>query len=340
MKRKSLSFERLENRRQMASDWMNAVNPLDVNSSGEVTPLDVLLIVNDVNQSGSRELPSVSTGTKATALVDVNGDGAVSPIDAWKVVSALQLYSVDPMIEFSNASGENSGSLFDGRTLPDTKVTIEQLASVLPLKWTFTADANGEFQGFDVGFQSKAVRVTAVDPLGRTISKDMVFSPGEAEPLLTAIGSNGPAIGDVAPEVALLNQNGELVSLKETLKSGPVVLYFYPKDNTPKCSVQAQDFRDKSAEMQALGVTVLGVSVDPVESHLEFANQYDLNFDILADDGKTASSEYGVLSQLNGQPIALRTTYLIGADGVIREIFRDVDVSVHGNRVLDALKAM
>ena len=89
MKRKSLSFERLENRRQMASDWMNAVNPLDVNSSGEVTPLDVLLIINDVNQSGSRELPSISAGAKATTLLDVNGDGAVSPIDAWRVVSAL-----------------------------------------------------------------------------------------------------------------------------------------------------------------------------------------------------------------------------------------------------------
>ena len=340
MKRKSLSFERLENRRQMASDWMNAVNPLDVNSSGEVTPLDVLLIVNDVTLSGSRELPSVAAGSTIPALVDVNGDGAVSPIDAWRVVSALQFYSVEPMIEFSNASPENSGSMFDGRTLPGTKVTIEQLASVLPLKWTFTSDASGEFQGFDVGLQSKVVRVTAVDPLGRKISQDMVFTPGEAEPSLTSIANSGPAIGDVAPEVALLNQNGELVSLKETLNSGPVVLYFYPKDNTPKCSIEAQDFRDKSAEMQALGVTVLGVSVDPVESHMEFANQYSLNFDILADDGMSTSSDYGVLSQFNGKPIALRTTFLIGSDGVIREIFRDVDVSIHGKRVLDALKAM
>ncbi len=340
MKRKSLMFERLENRRQMASDWMNAVNPLDVNSSGEVTPLDVLIIVNEVNESGSRELPSVPSGSTVRALVDVNGDGAVSPIDAWRVVNALQLYSVEPMIAFSNASPEGSGSVFDGRTLPDTKVTIEQLAAVLPLKWTFTSDANGEFDGFDVGLQSKAVRVTAVDPLGRSITKDMIFTPGEAEPELTAVASNGPAIGEMAPEVSLLNQNGELVSLKETLKQGPVVLYFYPKDNTPKCSIQAQDFRDKSAEMQALGVTVLGVSVDPVESHLEFANQYSLNFDILADDSMTASTEYGVLTQLNGKPIALRTTFLIGSDGVIREIFRDVDVSIHGNRVLDALRAM
>lgn len=338
--RKSLRFERLENRCLMASDWMNAVNPLDVNSSGEVSPLDVLLIVNELNRQGSRVLPSVEVGSTVTALVDVNGDGAVSPIDAWKVVNALALASVEPMIEFSNASPENTGSMFKGRTLPDTKVVIEQLAAALPLRWTFLSDANGEFNGFDAGLQGKAVRVTAVDPLGRSLTHDLIFTPGEAEPSLTAIASKGPAIGDVAPEVSLLNQNGEAVSLQETLKQGPVVLYFYPKDNTPKCSIQAQDFRDKSAEMQALGVTVLGVSVDPVESHLEFANQYSLNFDILADDGMKASTDYGVLSEFNGMPIALRTTFLIGSDGVIREIFRDVDVSVHGNRVLDALKAL
>jgi peroxiredoxin Q/BCP len=256
------------------------------------------------------------------------------------VVNALALYSVEPKIEFSNASPENSGSIFNGRTLPDTKVVIEQLAAAQPLRWTFTSDATGEFNGFDAGLQGKVVRVTAVDPLGRSITHDLVFTPGNAEPALTAIASGGPTIGDVAPEVSLLNQNGEMVSLKETLKKGPVVLYFYPKDNTPKCSIEAQDFRDKSAEMQALGVTVLGVSVDPVESHLEFANQYSLNFDILADVGATASSEYGVLSEFNGKPIALRTTFLIGSDGVIREIFRDVDVSIHGRRVLDALKAM
>ena len=299
-----------------------------------------MLIVNDLNQQGSRILPIVTPGSPVSALIDVSGDGAVSPIDAWKVVNALSLVSTEPMLEFSNASPTNDGSMFNGRTLPDTKVVVEQLAAAQPLRWTFTSDANGEFNGFDAGLQGQAVRVTAVDPLGRSITHDLVFLPGEAEPSLTAIAFTGPKIGDVAPEVSLLNQNGETVSLRETLENGPVVLYFYPKDNTPKCSIEAQDFRDKSAEMQALGVTVLGVSVDPVESHLEFANQYSLNFDILADDGMTASSEYGVLSQFKGKPIALRTTYLISSDGVIREIFRDVDVSIHGKRVLDALKAM
>ncbi len=341
MKRKSLKFEQLENRRVMASDWTNAVNPLDVNSSGEVSPLDALLIINDLNQFGSRILPNVAAGTTVPALIDASGDGAVSPFDAFKVVNALGMYAaIEPMIEFSNASGENAGSVFNGRTSPETKVVIEQLAAALPVKWSFTSDDKGEFKGFDAGFQGQAVRVTAVDPLGRSITHDLIFKPGEAEPALTAIASRGPAIGDVAPEVSLLNQNGEMVSLKETLKQGPVVLYFYPKDNTPKCSIEAQDFRDKSAEMKTLGVTVLGVSVDPVESHLEFATQYSLNFDILADDGMSASTDYGVLSEFRGKPIALRTTFLIGSDGVIREIFRDVDVSIHGRRVLDALKTM
>ena len=337
--RKKLKFERLEARQLMASDWMNAVNAMDVNSSGEVTPLDVLLIVNEINQNGSRELAALSPASTVPALVDVNGDGAVSPIDVWKVVDVIQRYNtVDPMIEFVNASSATPGSVFEGRTLPNTKVVIEQLAAALPLQWTFTSDANGEFDGLDVGLQGLAVRATAIDPLGRSITRELLFTPGEAEPEMTLISANGPAIGEVAPEVQLLNQNGALVSLNETLQNGPVVLYFYPKDNTPKCSIQAQDFRDKSAEMQALGATVIGVSVDPVESHLEFANQYSLNFDILADDGMTASTAYGVLTELNGKPIALRTTFLIGSDGVIREIFRDVDVSIHGQRVLDALR--
>ena len=337
--RKNLGIERLESRQLLASDWTNAVNPLDVNSSSEVTPLDVLLIVNDVNRNGSRVLGSLSSASTVPALIDVNGDGAVSPIDAWKVVDALRRYNnVTPTIEFVNASLATPGSVFEGRTLPNTKVKVEQLAAVLPLQWTFTSDANGEFEGLDVGLQGMAVRATAVDPLGRTVTHDLLFTPGEAEPEMTLVASSGPAIGEIAPEVQLQNQNGELISLNETLKSGPVVLYFYPKDNTPKCSIQAQDFRDKSAEMQALGATVIGVSVDPVESHLEFANQYSLNFDILADDGMTASNAYGVLSELNGKPIALRTTFLIGSDGVIQEIFRDVDVSIHGQRVLDALR--
>ncbi len=137
--------------------------------------------------------------------------------------------------------------------------------------------------------------------------------------------------------MVLKNQNGVEVSLEDQLQAGTVVLYFYPKDNTPKCTVQAQDLRDREAEIRALGATILGVSVDPVDSHLQFAGQYDLNFDILSDVTGAVSNEYGVLTEFNGKPISLRTTFIIGSDGVIKEIFRDVDVTVHTQRVIDAL---
>ncbi len=336
---KKLRIERLESRSLLAADWTNPANPLDVNGSGEVTPLDALILVDDIGHNGFRELPTVLPVTTTPAYLDVNDDGLVSPMDVLEIVDTLSRYR-DPMnLTFSSASEGESASLFKGRTLPNTTVVIEQLAAVLPKRWTFTSDANGEFAPFDVGTEGLVARATAVDPLGRTIKQNLEFVPGQAAPSLSSLSeTGGPKIGDQAPPVVLLNQNGQQVSLHDKLQSGPVVLYFYPKDNTPKCTVQAQDLRDRSAELQELGATVLGVSIDPVESHLEFADKYDLNFDILADDSKVVTAAYGVLSSFNGQPIAARTTFIISSDGTVREIFRDVDVTIHGQRVVDALK--
>jgi len=340
MGRNRLRFEQLESRRLLAADMTNSVNALDVNGSGQVTPLDVLLVISEINRNGIRVLPSTSSAAVVSAMVDVNADGKVSPIDALKIINALNKYTDPPAIAFQNASTTNPGSEFIGHTLPNTQVVIEQLAAVLPKRWTMTSDADGEFS-VDIGSQSIVVKAAATDPLGRSINRNLEFAPGQPAPTLSNINeASEPAIGTRAPEVKLRNQNGELVSLSETLKSGPVVLYFYPKDNTPRCSIEASDFRDRSAEMKALGATVLGVSVDPIASHLVFANQYSLNFDILADDAQVVSKAYGVLSEFNGKPIALRTTFLIGTDGIIREVFRDVDVSVHGQRVIDALKEL
>ncbi len=201
VKRKTLKFESLENRCLMVSDWMNTSIPLDVNSSGEVTPLDALLVVNEIQQRGSRVLPALGGASTIPALVDVNGDGAVSPLDALNVVNALRLYNVQPTIEFEKQAAGESGMQFSGRTLPNTKVVVEQLAAVLPLQWTFVADANGEFEGLNIGPQGMAVRATVTDPLGRKLTQDLVFKPGQAEPELTQITSRGPQIGDVAPEV-------------------------------------------------------------------------------------------------------------------------------------------
>lgn len=337
--RKRLIFESLEARRQMAAGWTNAWNSMDVNDSGQVTPLDALLVINHINQQGIGVLPSTSDAQPAAPLVDVNSDGAVGPRDVIRIINALNHYTQPPEFSFANASTTEAGSQFTGRTTPDTTVVIEQLTAVLPMRWTLVSDPAGVLEPFDIGAQSIIVRVTATDPLGRIARQNLEFTPAQPAPVLSALSDTlGPAIGTLAPEVKLLNQNGQQVSLQEKLQTGNVVLYFYPKDNTPKCTIEAQDFRNRSAELQALGATVLGVSIDPVESHLEFANKYDLNFDILADDSHSASAAYGVLTQLNGKSVAARTTFIIGSDGKVLEVFRDVDVTVHGQRVVDALK--
>ena len=336
---RKLRFEKFEERRVMAADWTNAENALDVNDSGLVTPLDVLLVVNDINASGVRTLPEAPTGAVAAAMIDVNNDGLVSGLDVLQIINALNLYVDPPSLSFENASTAQPGTQFVGQTLPNSKIVIEQLAAVLPMRWEMLSTPDGEFNPIDVGAVGMLVKATVTDPLGRTISKNLEFKPGTTAPELSSFNEAlGPSIGQVAPEVKLLNQDGVEVSLQDKLQQGTVVLYFYPKDNTPKCTVQAQDLRTRSAEITALGATILGVSVDPVESHLEFADTYDLNFDILSDVTHHVSEAYGVLTQLNGNSIALRTTFIIGSDGIIKEIFRDVDVTTHTQRVVDALK--
>ncbi len=338
---RKLRIERFEDRLVMAADWTNADNALDVNDSGLVTPLDVLLVVNNINDHGVRVLTEPPpTSAAVPAMVDVNADGVVSGSDVLQIINALNFYVDPPSLAFQNATADQPGSKFVGATLPNSKVVIEQLAAVLPSRWELLSDADGEFNPIDVGATGMVVKATVTDPLGRSISQNLEFKPGEATPDLSSFNETaGPVIGQQAPEVKLLNQNGVEVSLQDKLSDGTVVLYFYPKDNTPKCTVQAQDLRSRSAEIQALGATILGVSVDPVDSHLEFADKYDLNFDILADVTTQVSQAYGVLSQFNGKPISLRTTFIIGSDGVIKEIFRDVDVTAHTQRVVDAIKA-
>lgn len=162
-------------------------------------------------------------------------------------------------------------------------------------------------------------------------------APGEA-----ALGqppAGPPTEGDFAPAFALKNQRGETVDLASYLGKKPIILYFYPKDDTPGCTTEAQEFRDRSDDFAAAGAVVLGVSLDPVESHLAFAEKFSLNFDLLADTEQTVTQRYGVLGDFGGTAVAKRVTFLIGKDGKVKRVFRDVDVSVHGEEVLQALKS-
>ena len=170
-----------------------------------------------------------------------------------------------------------------------------------------------------------------------------VNGDGFASPIDALLVINSLAISDVgqlAAQVRLPNQKGEMIDVSSFVGQNPVVLYFYPKDGTPGCTIEALDFSAKKAEIESLGAKVFGVSLDTVSSHDEFALKHELNFDILADDQRTATNAYGVLTQTaNGLPIARRTTFIIGKDGHIAKVFTDVKVASHVSDVLDALRS-
>jgi thioredoxin-dependent peroxiredoxin len=169
-----------------------------------------------------------------------------------------------------------------------------------------------------------------------------VNGDGSASPLdvLIVINSmNRVDVGSVAPSVRLPNQDGEMVDLSSFLGQRAVVLYFYPKDETPGCTVEALDFSARKPQIQSLGAEVFGVSLDDVQSHNSFADNHKLNFDILADTDKQVTTAYGALTERNNLPFAKRTTFIIGADGIVKRIFTEVDVLIHGEEVVAALQA-
>ncbi len=128
------------------------------------------------------------------------------------------------------------------------------------------------------------------------------------------------------------------------LRGHAIVLYFYPKDDTPGCTKEACSFRDANHEMQKRGLIVLGVSADDVESHKAFAEKYGLPFPLLADTDTTVSQLYGVWKEKNfyGKKYigVSRETFLIDKDGVVRKIWRQVKADEHANEVLAAIEEL
>lgn len=133
--------------------------------------------------------------------------------------------------------------------------------------------------------------------------------------------------GDRLPEVSVLDDSGATVTTTDLL-SGPLVLYFYPKDDTPGCTSEASQFRDIYAQFKARNASIAGVSRDSVESHQRFKKKYSIPFALLAD---TESKLYQALG-VNG-----RSTFLIGADGTILRVWPKVNVSEHAEEVLASL---
>lgn len=149
------------------------------------------------------------------------------------------------------------------------------------------------------------------------------------------------AIGMPAPEFSLSDEQGKAVTLKG-FKGKPIVLYFYPKDDTPGCTKEACDFRDSSKRIRQAGAVVLGVSLDGAESHKKFIAKFDLPFSLLCDEDASVSKAYGVYKQKNmyGKKYwgIERSTFVIDEGGVIKALFRKVKVDGHVDEVLAALK--
>lgn len=150
-------------------------------------------------------------------------------------------------------------------------------------------------------------------------------------------------VGQKAPPITLLNEEGNKVSLSD-FKGKRVVLYFYPKDDTPGCTIEACAFRDGIGEIEETGAVVLGVSPDSVESHRKFSQKYELNFPLLSDTEKKAVQSYGVWKEksLYGRKYmgVERTTFIIDEQGKISEIFPKVKVDGHLEEVLGELDLM
>jgi len=144
--------------------------------------------------------------------------------------------------------------------------------------------------------------------------------------------------GDKAPEFTAKDQDGTPVSLTD-FKGKTVVLYFYPKDDTPTCTVEACDFRDNYQSLLSKGYQVIGVSADDEKSHKKFIKKYNLPFPLLADTDMEIVNAYGVWGEkkLFGREYMgiIRTTFIIGADGAIQHVIDKVDSQAASQQVLD-----
>lgn len=144
--------------------------------------------------------------------------------------------------------------------------------------------------------------------------------------------------GMKAPVFSAQDQEGRTVRLQDFAGKSSVVLYFYPKDDTPGCTKEACSLRDGSADLKAAGAVVLGVSADDVASHKTFAAKFNLPFSLLADPERKIIDAYGVRMPVIG--VAKRVTFLIDRGGIIRKVFTDVQTAAHDRQVLEALKAL
>ena len=146
-------------------------------------------------------------------------------------------------------------------------------------------------------------------------------------------------INAIAPDFTLESDDRGPITLSE-LRGKKVVLYFYPKDDTPGCTKEACNFRDNIYAFKAIGAAVVGISVDDVDSHKEFSEKYKLPFILLADEEGATAESYGVLRDWKLLQIASRQSFLINPEGVVVKHYEDVDPDTHTQEVLADLEAL
>jgi peroxiredoxin Q/BCP len=155
----------------------------------------------------------------------------------------------------------------------------------------------------------------------------------------TLQAGEAPAVGEEAPGFKLQDQNGEWHDL-EDYRGSWLAVYFYPKDDTPGCTTEACNFRDNIYAFKAIGASVVGISVDDVDSHQEFSTKYKLPFTLLADEEGETAQAYGVLRDWKLIQIASRQSFLINPDGKIARHYEEVDPDTHTQQVLEDLEAL
>jgi peroxiredoxin Q/BCP len=148
-----------------------------------------------------------------------------------------------------------------------------------------------------------------------------------------------PKVGEVAPDFKLLDQDGKTHQLQDFAGKW-LVLYFYPKDDTPGCTQEACAFRDDLHKLTALGAQVVGISVDDGASHAEFAKKYHLPFPLLADKDAGVAERYGALMNLGLLKYAKRYTFLIDPQGKVAKVYLKVETSRHSTEIIEDLKKL
>ncbi|MGB6677077.1 MAG: peroxiredoxin, partial [Terriglobales bacterium] len=148
-----------------------------------------------------------------------------------------------------------------------------------------------------------------------------------------------PAVGNQAPAFSLPNQEGAPVSLDQ-FKGKWVVLYFYPKDFTSGCTIEAHNFQRDLGKYTQMNAAIVGVSVDNVDSHKSFCTKEGLNFKLLADSNHAVVEKYGSIMEYNGMTLAARNTFLIDPTGVIRKVYLKVSPQGHSEQVLADLQQL